>query len=78
MNIPELLDILFGVSFTIFGWFAREMWNAVKELQADLSHLREEIPKTYVSKDIMKEAFNDIKSMLIRIDTKLDHKVDKS
>ena len=77
MNVNELVDIVFGISFTILGWFARELWTAVKELKSDLARLREEIPQTYVHRDVMKETFNDIKSMLIRIDTKLDHKVDK-
>jgi uncharacterized coiled-coil DUF342 family protein len=59
------------------GWFARELWQAVKDLRDDVSKLREELPKTYITKDDFKDGVNELKQLLIAIDTKLDRKQDK-
>lgn len=61
----------------VLGWFAREMWSAVKELKNDLSKLREDIPKTYVARDDYKDDMLEIKMMLNKIFDKLDTKKDK-
>lgn len=59
------------------GWFAREMWNAVKELKGDLSKLREELPRQYVARDDYRSDIRELKDMLTRLFDRLDHKVDK-
>ena len=61
----------------IIGWFARELWTAVKDLKSDLSKLREELPKTYVARDDYREDMRDIKEMLGKIFDQLREKVDK-
>jgi hypothetical protein len=68
--------ILMGIS-TVLGWFAREMWAAVKDLKIDLAKLREELPKLYVAKDDYRSDMHDIKEMLSKIFDKLDGKQDK-
>jgi uncharacterized coiled-coil DUF342 family protein len=59
------------------GWFARELWAAVKELKADLAKLREELPKTYVARDDYRDDIKEIKDMLTRLFDRIDNKVDK-
>lgn len=66
-----------GIGMTVVGWFAREMWGAVKELKADLANLRENLPRVYVARDDYKEDIREIKALLERIFEKLDAKVDK-
>ena len=66
-----------GTALTVLGWFARELWSAVKELKNDLSHIREQLPKTYVSRDDYKSDIRDIKDMVQRIFDKLEEKADK-
>lgn len=61
----------------IIGWFARELWTAVKDLKADLAKLREELPKTYVVKDDYREDMREIKDMLGKIFDQLREKADK-
>jgi hypothetical protein len=73
----QLLNILFGAALTVTGWFAREMWSAVKELKTDLSKLREDLPKTYVARDDHRQDMVEIKTMLAKIFDKLDNKQDK-
>jgi hypothetical protein len=77
MDVQTLLNIFFGLFSGGVGWFAREMWAAVKDLKADLSKLREDIPKHYVAKDDFKDGVREIKEMLGRIFDRLDNKVDK-
>ena len=61
----------------IIGWFARELWTAVKDLKADLAKLREELPKTYVVKDDYREDIRELKEMLGKIFDELRTKADK-
>ena len=71
------LDIAMAGVMGVLGWFARELWSAVKELRADLSRLREELPKTYVNKEDWREDFKEMRSVHDKIYTKLDAKADK-
>jgi cell division protein FtsB len=77
MEYQNLINSVAGLAFTVAGWFAREMWAAVKELKADLAKLREELPKTYVTRDDNRDDIKEIKEMLGKIFDKLDSKVDK-
>ena len=77
MEPQNLIDTILGVGLTVLGWFARELWSAVKELKSDLSKLREDLPKTYIARDDYRQDMNEIKSMLGKIFDKLDNKQDK-
>jgi uncharacterized membrane-anchored protein YhcB (DUF1043 family) len=52
--LQDLLNLVGGIGLTVLGWFARELWSAVKELKTDLAKLREELPKTYAQRDDVK------------------------
>jgi hypothetical protein len=75
--LQDLLNLVGAVGLTALGWFAREIWSAVKELKTDLAKLREELPKTYAQKDDVKEDFKEIKQMLTDIYQELRKKADK-
>jgi hypothetical protein len=75
--LQDLFNLVGGVGLTALGWFARELWSAVKELKTDLAKLREELPKTYAQKDDVKEDFKEIKQMLTDIYQELRKKADK-
>lgn len=77
MDNQHLINALIGGGFAILGWFARELWAAVKELKADLAKLREDLPKEYVARDDYREDIRDIKSMLAKIFEKLEQKADR-
>ena len=77
MENQHLINALLGGGFTVLGWFARELWSAVKELKADLSLLRETLPILYISRDDYRNDIREIKTMLEKIFDKLDKKVDK-
>lgn len=77
MEPQNLIDTILGIGFTVLGWFARELWSAVKELKSDLSKLKEDLPRTYITRDDYRQDMNEIKSMLSKIFDKLDNKQDK-
>lgn len=61
----------------VTGWFARELWAAVKELKTDLAKLSTEIPKTYVTRDDYRQDLKEIRDLLAKIFDKLDNKADR-
>lgn len=77
MTSQDIINLAFGAAASVLGWFARELWSAVKDLKGDLAKLREELPKTYVTRDDFKEDIREIKDMLTKLFDRLDHKVDK-
>lgn len=77
MDMQTLINVVAGGALAAVGWFARQMWGAVNELRADLSKLREELPSRYVAKDDFRDAVQELKSLLIDINHKLDRKADK-
>jgi hypothetical protein len=77
MDLQDLLNLAFGASASVLGWFARELWSAVKELKSDLAKLREELPRTYVVRDDYKDDIREIKEMLTKLFDRIDGKADK-
>tara|TARA_R110000822_G_scaffold58466_1_gene146331 strand:+ start:217 stop:450 length:234 start_codon:yes stop_codon:yes gene_type:complete len=77
MDNQHLINVLLGLSLTIVGWFARELWSAVKDLKTDLSKLRESLPRAYVAREDHRDGMQTIMEMLNKIFDKLDGKVDK-
>lgn len=72
-----VINFLGGAGMAVAGWFMRMLWDADKELRADLSRLREELPKTYAEKGDLIKGFDRVFEKLDRIEEKLDQKVDK-
>jgi hypothetical protein len=77
MENQQVINTFLGIGMTVVGWFARELWAAVKELKADLAKLREDLPKEYLAKDDYKDDIREIKAMLAKIFEKLENKADK-
>jgi len=77
MENQHLINALVGIGMSVLGWFARELWAAVKELKVDLAKLREDLPREYVIRSDYREDIRDIKAMLAKIFEKLEAKADK-
>jgi len=77
MDSQHLINVGLGVSSAVFGWLARELWTAVKDLKEDLTKLSVELPKTYVTRDDYRSDLKEIKDMLGKIFDRLEHKADK-
>jgi hypothetical protein len=77
MDLQSILNIVGGSAIAIGGWFAREVWGAVKELRSDLHSLEVDLPKSYVSRFDLDKRMDHIEDMFKRIYDKLDAKADK-
>ena len=77
-QIPQsIINSLLGGALAALGWFARQIWDAIKELRSDLAKLREELPSRYVPKDEFHNFSAAILKKLDRIEDKIDKKLDK-
>jgi hypothetical protein len=77
MDTQAIMNFVGVVAIGAGGWFAREIWGAVKELRKDLHELEVDLPKSYVSKNDIDKRMEHIETMFQRIYDKLDGKADK-
>lgn len=77
MPTLEFLNYVLLVGVGVLGWFARELWSAVKDLRVDMMTLKDYVAQNYTRKDDFKEFRSEILGFLQRIENKLDTKVDK-
>ena len=77
MDPQMLFNLASGAVVGGIGWFARQIWDSVQRLQAELHSLEVELPKTYVSKFDLDKRMDHIEGMFQRIYDKLDGKADK-
>ena len=71
------INLALSAALAIAGWFARQLWEAVKALKDDLHRIEADMPKSYVLKDDMDKRMDHIEDMFKRIYDKLDGKADK-
>jgi hypothetical protein len=76
-DMQTFINLFGGGALFCLGWFAKELWDAVKDLKLDLAKLREELPKEYAMKSDMQIMFDKIDSKLDRLMDKLEAKADK-
>lgn len=77
MDVQTLINIAAGAALSVMGWFARELWGAVKGLQKELHDMEILISTHYVTREDYRADMKDVKEMLGKIFDKLDNKVDK-
>lgn len=77
MDLQTIINIAAGCCIAVAGWFARELWVAVKDLKEDIHKIEVELPSHYLRKDEFAEGMKEIKDMLRQIFDKLDAKADK-
>jgi len=71
------INLALSAILGVVGWFARQLWEAVKSLKDDLHRIEADLPKTYVLKDDIDKRMDHIETMFQRIYDKLDGKADK-
>ena len=88
MEWQTVINIGGGSLLAALGWFAREIWDAVKELRRDIHRLERDLPEVYARKDEMRESFKDVKTdmnhgfnkieaMIGQLFDRLNNKVDR-
>lgn len=84
MDWQTLINIAFGTILGFIGWFAREIWDSVKELRKDLHQIEKHLPEVYVRRDELKEVrqemiarFDKLEVMMSQFFDRLHDKADK-
>lgn len=91
MDWQIIINIAAGAALSVTGWFARQLWDSVKELKFDLTAIRNDLANTrlqmseqYVKKyevdnfrTDMDRRFDRIESLFDKMFERLDQKVDK-
>jgi hypothetical protein len=84
MDWQTIINIGAGTLLTVGGWFARQLWDSVKELKTDLAGIRLHMSENYVKKSEvegfrsdMDRRFDRIEVLLDKLYEKMDQKVDK-
>lgn len=72
MDTQTLINGAIGLAIAIGGWFAREVWGAVKELQKDLHQIEVDLPSHYIRRDEFNEGLKEIKDICRQIFDKVD------
>lgn len=77
MDFQQFYNLIGGAILCVLGWLGHQLWDAVKELRADLHEIEVDLPKNYVSKHDYDATMARIEVMFERISDKLDGKADK-
>ncbi len=84
MDWQNIINMAGGAALATIGWFARQLWDSVKELKSDIGELRLHVSETYVKKSEMEtlkmeldKRFDGIELLLDRLYEKIDSKGDK-
>jgi len=68
-TIINWLFVGFGAAL---GWVMKVVWDAIKDLKADVKQIERDLPEVYVRKDDFKTAMTDVKDVMkdLRADMK--------
>jgi hypothetical protein len=84
MDWQNVINISIGSLLAVGGWFARQLWDSVKELKTDIADLRLHVSDNYVKKSEvdslrgeMDKRFDRLEQMIARLYDKIDAKADK-
>ncbi len=84
MDWQTLINLGLGGVVAFVGWFAREIWDSVKELRRDIHMIEKGLPEIYVRRDDLKEVrqemmvrFDKLENMMGQVFDRLHDKVDK-
>lgn len=84
MDWQHFINLGMGALLSVLGWFARQLWDAVKTLQTDLNRLELSISDNYVKKtelqnfkSDMDKRFDRIEQLIDKVYAKLDDKADR-
>jgi hypothetical protein len=84
MDFQFIINLGGAAALGVGGWFARQLWDSVKELKNDIAGIRLHMSESYVKKSEvdsfkqdMDKRFDRVEMLLDRLFDRLDQKVDK-
>jgi hypothetical protein len=84
MDWQTVINIGLGSVLAALGWFAREIWDSLKELRKDTHQIEKDLRELYVRRDDLKEVriemtarFDKLESLIGSLYDRLNDKADK-
>ena len=84
MEWQTVINIGLGSVLAAIGWFAREIWDSVKELRRSIHQVEKDLPEFYVRRDDLKEVraemsarFDKIENLIGSLYDRLNEKADR-
>jgi hypothetical protein len=84
MDWQTVINIGFSGILAALGWFAREIWDSLKELRRDTHQIEKDLRELYVRRDDLKEVriemsarFDKLESLIGSLYERLHDKADK-
>jgi hypothetical protein len=84
MDWQTVINIGFSSVLAALGWFAREIWDSLKELRRDNNQIEKDLREMYVRRDDLKEVriemsarFDKLESLIGSLYERLHDKADK-
>jgi hypothetical protein len=84
MDWQTVINIGFSSVLAALGWFAREIWDSLKELRKDTHQIEKDLREMYVRRDDRKEVriemsarFDKLESLIGSLYERLHDKADK-
>jgi hypothetical protein len=84
MDWQTFINFALGGVLAALGWFAREIWDSLKELRNNTHEIEKELRELYVRRDDLKEVrvemsarFDKIESLIGSLYDRLNDKADK-
>lgn len=60
MDWQTVINFALGSFLAALGWFAREIWDAIKELRKDIKAIEKDLPDHYVRRDDFRDALQSM------------------
>jgi hypothetical protein len=84
MDWQTVINIGLSSVLAALGWFAREIWDSLKELRRDTHQIEKDLREMYVRRDDLKEVriemsarFDKLESLIGSLYERLHDKADK-
>jgi chorismate mutase len=88
MDWQTIINFVLGGFTALVGWFAREIWDAIKELRAEIKQLDQKLHTDFVRRDDFKDSmaehkrdmernFTEVKDLIGALFKRMDNKADK-
>ena len=62
MEWQTVINFGLGAILAGLGWFARELWDAVKELRNDIRKIERDLPEVYARRDEFRETIKEVRA----------------
>ena len=73
----NVINWIIAAAGALAGWLFKILWDAVKDLRADMRQIERDLPELYVRKDDWRSSIHDLKEDMQRGFDKLDKTISR-